>query len=53
MLYNRAHLVEKVHVDKLDLLDQLVQLEDRESEEEMESRVTKDIQVPVVKKDHQ
>lgn len=37
----------------LDPLDQLAHLVERESEEEMESRVSRDIQVLVVKKDHQ
>ena len=40
-------------VEKLDPPDQLVHQEVRESEEEMESRVSKDIQVLVVKRDHQ
>lgn len=39
-------------MEKLDLLDLLAQKEDREFEEEMESRVTKDIQDLVAKKDH-
>lgn len=52
-LYRRVHQVEKACGEILDLLDQLVHLGERESEEEMELRVSKDIQVPVVKKDHQ
>lgn len=37
----------------LELLDQLGPLATRVSEEEMESRVKRDIRVPRVKKDHQ
>lgn len=47
-----VHLVVLVCVEILDPLDQLAHLVERESEEEMDSRVSRDIQVPVVKKDH-
>lgn len=52
-IYCRVHQAKEVYVEMLELLDQSGPLVTRVSEEEMESRVTRDIQVPVVKKDHQ
>lgn len=52
MFYCRVHLVEKVCVEMLDLLDRLVLVAEKELEAEMELRVKRDTQDLRVKRVH-